>query len=142
MLFRSDEGCSPSISLNSYAWSVNNGDDINASSNYSTGLTEFTITNNSGGAVDISISAANMTGGLQWTLDDNGSPGDMIYGMFAGLEGEDYHTIVKLNTPYNTFVSGLADSGTQNFGLRMRTPTNFDDGEDKTCNVTLTVVCS
>lgn len=135
-------GCSPSISLNTSSWSVNGGSPVSTSSNYATGLTYFRITNNSGGAVTITIGGADMTGGgYTWDLADDGSPGDMIYGMYAGLSGGSYNIIVKESAPYNTLKAGLADSGTQDFGLKIYIPTNFDDGNSKSGTVTLTAVC-
>jgi len=132
-------GCSPSISLNTYSWSAG---PIEENSNYSSGLTHFTITNNSGGAVTITIGGTDMTGGgYTWTLSDTATPGDMICGLKAGLSGGDYTIIVKKTTPYNTLVSGLADSGTQDFGLRLYTPTDFDDGYEKSGTITLTATC-
>ncbi len=135
-------GCSPSISLNTYSWSVNGGSPVAESSNYATGLTYFTITNNSGGAVTITIGGTDMTGGgYTWDLADDGSPGDMIYGLYAGLDGGAYTIVVKESAPYNTLKAGLADSGTQDFGLKIYTPTNFDDGNSKSGTITLTVAC-
>lgn len=134
--------CSPSISLNTYSWNVNSGNLVSENSNYSSGLAYFRITNNSGGAVTITIGGADMTGGgYTWDLSDDGSVGDMIYGMKAGLSGGDYTIVVKETAPYNTLKAGLADSGTQDFGLKIYTPTNFDDGNDKSGAITLTAAC-
>lgn len=80
-------------------------------------------------------------GGYTWDLADDGSPGDMIYGLYAGLDGGDYTIVVKESAPYNTLKAGLADSGTQDFGLKIYTPTNFDDGNNKSGSITLTVAC-
>jgi len=139
-----EEECSPSISLNTYSWSVNGGSKVTEGSNYTSGLTYFTITNNSGGAVTITIGGTDMTGGGHtWDLSDDGSAGDMIYGLYAGLDdGDDnYDVVVREDTPYNTLVSGLADEGTQDFGLNISVPTNFDDGNSKSGTITLTAVC-
>jgi len=134
--------CSPSISLNLYSWSVNNGDPVSEGSNYATGLTYFTITNNSGGSVTITIGGTDMTGGgYTWDLSDDGSAGDMVYGMYAGLSGGDYTIVVKESEPYNTLKSGLADDATQDFGLKIYIPTSFDDGNPKTGTVTLIATC-
>jgi hypothetical protein len=108
-----------------------------------TGLTYFTITNTGTCTVDITIGGTDMTGGgYTWTLSDSAIPGDMTYGMKAGLEGGDYTIIVKKTTPYNTLKSGLAVSGTQKFGLKLYTPTGFSDNNAKSGTVTLTAVCS
>jgi hypothetical protein len=108
-----------------------------------TGLTYFTITNTGTCTVDITIGGTDMTGGgYTWTLSDTATPGNMIYGMKAGLEGGDYTIIVKKSTPYNTLKSGLAVSGTQKFGLKLYTPTSFSDGNAKSGTITLTAVSS
>lgn len=136
-------GCSPSISLNVYSWNVSGGAAVDLSSTYNTGLTYFTITNNSGGAVDITIHGTDMTGGgFTWTLSDTATAGDMIYGMKAGLSGTSYNITVKKNAVYNTLVAGLADSGTQDFGLELYTPTVFDDPNVKSGTIVLTVACT
>ena len=102
------------------------------------GLTCFTVTNNSSFAVNITINGSDMTGGDTWTLSDNASQGANIYGLRAGLAG-DYTIIVKKNSPYNTLVSNLAASGgTQQWGLKLYAPTMFSDGVGKTGTVTLT----
>jgi len=136
------EVCSPSISLNTASWDVNGGSPVAVNSNYSTGLTYFNITNNSGGAVTITIGGADMTGGgYTWDLDDGGSPGDMIYALKAGLDGSSYNITVRETATYNTLKAGLADGASQLFGLNLYTPTSYDDGNSKSGNVTLTVVC-
>ena len=136
-------GCSPSISLNTASWSVNSGNSVSTSSTYTTGLTYFTVTNDdSGGAITITIHGADMTGGgYTWTLSDTATPGNMVHGMKAGLSGESYNITVKKNTPYNTLVSGLANNATQDFGLKLYTPTVYSDGNDKSGPITLTVAC-
>jgi len=82
-------------------------------------------------------------GGYTWDLSDDGSAGDMIYGLYAGLDDEDdtYDVVVKETGPYNTLVSGLVDEGTQDFGMKIYVPTNFDDGNSKSGTITLTAVC-
>lgn len=104
-----------------------------------TGLTNFTVTNNSSAAIDITISGTDMTGGEPWILDDDGNAGENIYGLKAGLEAGDYTIVVKKNSPYNPLVSGLAASGgTQKWGLKLYVPASFSDEVEKTGTVTLT----
>ena len=133
--------CSPDITNTPSSWSVNSGTPVDTSSTYTTGLTHFQITNNSGGAVDISIQGTDMTGGNTWTLSDTATPGSMTYGLKAGLSGGDYTIIVKKNSPYNDLVTSLADSGTQQWGLKLYTPTVHTDGALKSMTTTITATC-
>lgn len=136
------EYCSPSISLNVSSWNVNSGDFVTQGSDYVSGLAYFRITNNSGGAVTITISGTDMTGGgYTWDLDDGGSPGNMIYALKAGLSGGDYTIIVRETATYNTLVASLEDEATQDFGLKIWTPTVYSDGNIKSGNITLSVIC-
>jgi len=100
------------------------------------------VTNGSGFAINITIGGIDMTGGITWTLADDGSPGTNIYGLKAGLEGGSYDIIVKKNTPYSALVSGLADSVTQRWGLKLYVPTTFSDGIQKTGTITLTATAA
>ncbi len=112
----------PEISVNptSYAFGV-----LDEGGTYETlpgGLTYFTITNNSGYAVNITISATDMTGGTTWTLLPTAEPGTDTYGLKAGLEGGSYSVIV--NTTGNTLKSNLANGATQRWGLQFLAPTS------------------
>jgi len=131
-------GCTPDISNtpNSKDFGV-----VETSQTYTTGLDYFTVTNNSGGAVSITIKAIDFTGGNGWTLSDTATPGATTAGLKAGLEGGDYTIVVKKSSPYNTLKSGLADSATQKWGLKLYAPTSFNDGVQKSTTVTLTATC-
>jgi len=112
------------------------------SSTTPTGLTHFTVTNNSAYAVNITISGTDMTGGTTWTLSNDGSAGNMIYGLNAGLEGGSYNVIVN-TAGGNTLVSGLAGGGgTQKWGLQLLAPTTMSDGASKSGTVTLTAAAA
>lgn len=115
---------------------------VSESLTYTTGLTNFAVTNNSGRAIDISIQGTDMTGGITWTLSDSCTPGSDTYGLMAGLEGGDYTIIVRKTPSYNNLVENLADSATQNWGLELWTPTSFSDGVAKSGTVTLTAICT
>jgi hypothetical protein len=108
---------------------------------YDTGLNYFTIENDSGKAVDISISGTDFIGGgSPWILSDTGDPGMDIFGLYAGLEGSSYNILVRKSSPYNPLVTNLLPAATQKFGIRFFAPTSFSDGEVKTSTVTLTIV--
>lgn len=62
---------------------------VDTSSTYETGLTCFNTTNVGNVEVDISISGSNMTGGgYTWVISDTATPDDMVYGLKAGVDGE------------------------------------------------------
>ena len=103
-----------------------------------TGLTHFTVTNNSAFAVNITIGGTDMTGGVTWELSDTATPGTNIYGLNAGLELSSYNITVKKTGPLNPLVDGLAASGTQKWGLQFLAPISFTDGVAKEGTVTLT----
>jgi hypothetical protein len=104
----------------------------------STGLTNFTVTNNSGFAINITISGTDLTGGNPRTLSDTGTAGNMTCGLMAGLEGGSYTIIVKKTATYNFLKQNLAADGFQRWGLQLRAPTTFTDGAAKSGTVTLT----
>jgi len=105
-----------------------------------TGLTHFTVTNNSASNVTITIGGSDMTSsGDTWTLSDDASVGPNTYGLRAGLEGDgSYAIIVKKNGPYEPLVSNLASMDIQKWGLELLSPTSFSDGALKSGIVTLT----
>jgi len=116
---------------------------LNQGSTAVTGLAHFTVQNYGEGAIDVSISAVDMTGvGTDWTLSDTAIAGVDTYGLKAGLSGDDYNIIVKKNSPYNTLVTGLPAAGSQDWGLKIWAPTTFSDWNDKFGNVTLTASIS
>lgn len=132
-------GCTEDISNTPGTYDFEN---VAESSTTSTDINEFRVTNNSGGAIDITVSGTAMTGGTQWTLSDTATPGENIYGLKAGLDDDDdnFDVIVK-NTSPNTLVTGLADTATQDWGLQLLAPTLFSDGVEKSGTVTLTATC-
>lgn len=103
-----------------------------------TGLTHFKVTNNSGFAVNITIGGTDMIGGVTWTLSDTATPETDVYGLMAGLGGGSYNVTVMKNGPYNTLISNLADSSSQQWGLQLLAPTSFTGGGVVSGNVTLT----
>ncbi|TRZ52030.1 MAG: hypothetical protein D4S01_03660 [Dehalococcoidia bacterium] len=122
---------------NNYAFGT-----VDAGSSTKTGLTYFTVTNNSAFNVNITISGSDMEGGVTWTLSEDASTGTNIYGLRAGrageVEGNDYLTVVPKSSA-NPLVSDLAgEGGTQQWGLQFLAPDTFTDGGSKSGTVTLT----
>lgn len=104
----------------------------------STGLTYFTVTNNSAFAVNITIGGTDMTGGTAWTLSDTATPGSDTYGLKAGLEGGSYSVVVP-KTGANTLITNLAGADTtRRWGLQLLAPTTFTGGGANSGTVTLT----
>lgn len=111
---------------------------IGASSN--TSISYFTITNTGNCAADITIQGTDLTGGDDtWELSADASVGENIYGLMAGLNDDDdlFDTVVNLTA--NSFVTNLAESGTQDWGLNLSMPTSLSgfDGNNMTATITL-----
>ena len=120
---------------------------VGADSSYATGTDNFTVTNNSGFAVNITIGGTDMTsvppGGTTWTLSDNATVGVNTIGFTAGLDGGSCNVTVKKTAPYNTLITSLADNGTQKWGLTFWTPTApLTDNTTKSGTITLTATAS
>lgn len=96
----------------------------------------FTVTNNSGAAVDIDIKGANWTGGVGWTLTSN-SPGSNETRITAYYSGQNPASGVVLTTSDQSFITSLADSGTKKWDFKVETGT-FTDGVQKSTTITLT----
>ena len=129
-----------SVSENSSYWST-----ATNPPNWSNGLDDaecyFTVTNNSSGAVNISIKATNFGGGVGWTLAS--SPGVNIVTLKAGKSGDALETnMVILTTSNQSFITSLAASGTKKWEIKLETPTSFTDGVQKSSMITLTATAS
>jgi len=100
------------------------------------GECHFTVTNN-GDACSMTIKATNFTGGVGWTLA--GSPAENTVTMKAGKSGDaNEGAFITLTTSEQSFISGLAGSGTKKWELMMESSTNHTDGALKTATITLT----
>ena len=137
-------GFSPRLHVE-YTWSTlsntpssHNFGAVGPGSAMSTGLNYFTVTNNSGSAVNITIGGTDITGGTTWTLSDTATPGIATAGMKAGLDGGAYNIIVKKTAPFNILKASLASSASQAWGLQLLAPTNYTDDTQKAGTVTLT----
>jgi len=118
-----------SNSPSSYAFGT-----LDESSSYQTGLTHFTVQNDSGYDVKITIRGSDMTGGIPWTLSD--TPGTDTYGLKAGLESGSYN--ITVTTTNTTLIGNLTDNSSQSWGFELLSPTSFSDGVEKSGTVTLT----
>jgi len=112
------------------------------STNTSTAVGYFTITNGSSVAIDIAISCnATWAGGNGWTHSDTGTPASTTAALYSTPNTVAWNIIVKNATP-NNLVAGLAASTNQAWGLRLMSPTVYDDGVLKTNTVTLTATAT
>lgn len=110
---------------------------IVASGSKASGLTYFTLTNSSGGAVSVAITATDMVGtGTDWTVSS--VPGADQYTIKAGTASA--YSITLSGTPATLF-SSIVDSGTKPWGLKLWAPTSFSNGNVKSGTVTVTATC-
>jgi hypothetical protein len=108
-----------------------------------TTISYFTLNNTGTCDISATIQGTDMEGGgFTWTLSGTATPGDMIYGLKVGLDDADDFFDVVVNTTANAFVTNLPASTSQAWGLKIWSPTSYDDGNLKTGNVTLTAVAS
>jgi len=100
------------------------------------GECHFTVTNN-GDTCSMTVKGTNFTGGVGWTLA--GSPAENTVTMKAGKSGDaNEGAFITLTTSEQSFIAGLAGSGTKKWELMMESPTNHTDGALKTATITLT----
>ncbi|GAF94826.1 unnamed protein product, partial [marine sediment metagenome] len=144
--------CSEDISNTPDTWSVNGGTPLATSTDYwakgsaptfplDDSECTFTVTNNSGGAVDITIKATDFTGGVGWTLAGTASTDTVV--MKAGKSGDALEAnMVTLTTSFQSFISSLADSATKKWELMIESATSHTDGAEKTSTVTASATCS
>jgi hypothetical protein len=96
----------------------------------------FEVTNNSTGAVDISIKATDFIGGDDWTLA--GSPGAGIVTLKAGKSGDNNEgDMVTLTNGDQSFISDLGASSSTMWEIKLETGT-FTDSVQKNSTITLT----
>lgn len=74
--------------------------------------------------------ASSLNGGSSWVTE---STTDMMFEEY----GDSYNVTVKQNAPYNALVENLTVDSSQQWGLKIWTPTSYDDGNLKTGDVTL-----
>ena len=98
----------------------------------------FTVTNNSGFAVDINIKGSNFTGGVGWTLA--GSPAENTVQIVAFEEGDGSGDGLTLTTSDQLLMDALVDSGDKDWELKLLSSTRHTDTVAKTGTVTITAV--
>ena len=114
---------------------------IAVSTNYSTAVDYFTITNDSGTDIDITIGCnSTWDGGLGWTHDDSGTPGAATAALYATPATTAWNIVVQNAAPADLYTATAEAS--PKWGLRLMSPTSFPDGVLKVITVTLTATAS
>lgn len=94
------------------------------------------VTNDGSVAVNITITGADFTGGVGWTLVSSITLDDQVI-LKAGIIGDNDVDMVTLTTSAQAFISTLAAAGTEEWEMKLTTGT-FSDILEKTGIVTLT----
>jgi len=133
----SEEGITPAITNtpDNYGFGI-----LATSTNGSTTINYFTLNNTGNCPVDVTIQGTNLAGGDDtWTLSGTATPGENIYGLYAGLDDDDDNFDIVVNTTANAFVGDLPEATTQAWGLRLCMPTSLSgyDAQQMSGNVTL-----
>jgi hypothetical protein len=119
---------------------------VKVGTTYNSTLDYFNLTNVGGVAVNVTIGATdavNATAGTDnWTLDDNATPGVDIFGLKAGIEGDDFDIIIRKAATFNNLVVNLAAGNSQPWGIKLYTPTEINNGDPKRTTVTLTAAAA
>lgn len=98
----------------------------------------FTVTNNSGAAVDIDFKATNFTGGTTWTLVAS-SPGTNQVVLTVFIEGDGSGDGVYLTTSDQTLITSLADSANIDWELKLLMGSDIANETDQhSSTITLT----
>lgn len=96
------------------------------------------VQNSSSIAEDFNIETSNATGGTQWTVGS--SPGsDVFTHEFSTNSGGSWTKFNAANS-YVTLASNISSAGTQNFDLRLTTPTVSSDYIQKSITITIQAV--
>lgn len=115
--------------------------EVNTTSN--TAINYFTLNNTGNCPVDITIQGTDVTGGDDtWTLSGTATPGENIYGLYAGLDDADDNFDIVVNATANAFVSNLAEATTQAWGLKLYMPTSLSGYDAQQMSGTITLIAS
>lgn len=96
-----------------------------------------TATNNGNVAEDFNISSSNATGGTAWTISGTSIGADQYMHEFSTNSGTSW---TATTTGYTLMASNIAALGTQNFDLKIHTPSSSTDYVQKTITVTVQAV--
>lgn len=94
-----------------------------------------TVRNDSNVAADLTIKTSSATGGTPWTI--GASAGNNIFVHEFSLNSGGNWTKFSAADSYQSFVTNLGVSASQNFDLRLTVPTATSDYQQKTVTVTI-----
>ena len=85
----------------------------------------------------------------KWTLSNDGTNGEHIYGLFFRISGDTARGYVPITKTQSEFwpysggsASSLAPGDTKQFGLRLLTPTYFFSGRQMQAQITISAVAA
>ena len=86
-------------------------------------------------------------GAYKWTLSNDGTNGDHIYGLWFRISGDTTRGYVPITKTQGEFWpysgdSSLAPGNTKQFGLRLLTPTYFYSGRQMATQITISAVAA
>jgi hypothetical protein len=86
-------------------------------------------------------------GAYKWTLSNDGTNGDHIYGLWFRISGDTARGYVPITKTQSEFWppsggSSLAPGNTKQFGLRLLTPTYFYSGRQMQTQITISAVAA
>lgn len=86
-------------------------------------------------------------GAYKWTLSNDGTNGDHIYGLWFRISGDTTRSYVPITKTQGEFWpysggSSLAPGNTKQFGLRLLTPTYFYSGRQMATQITISAVAA
>jgi hypothetical protein len=113
---------------------------VATSSTTATASNYFVVTNTSNVAITLTLTGANFSGGVAWTLSDTAAAGSLIVGLKAGTAGAS-GVIIK-SSPGSTLVTSLAASTNYSWNMTFYAPTAVTDGVQKTGVVTITATAA
>ncbi len=94
-----------------------------------------TVQNDSNVAADLTIKTTGATGGTPWTLGSN--PGTNIFVHEFSLNSGGNWTKFSAADSYQSFITNLGVTASQNFDLRLTVPTSTTDYQEKSVTVTI-----
>lgn len=94
-----------------------------------------TVQNNGNVAEDFSIKTSHAVGGTQWSVGGTAGSNTFVHS-FSTNSGSSWEALQTYDT-YETLATGITASSSQDFDLKIHTPTSTSDYQEKTITVTI-----